>query len=371
MKFLPLVLIFAFAACSSPAAEKPIIKQDKSARLSEGEMFSSAMVAKFVSKNPILNEKANVAFLEAIDLFRNKKQFQPAFEKFCESILVYPTSKAYYEFANLMVTMKNFTGALHAYDMAEQLGYEPFSKVLYNKSCLYSLMEEVELSGAYLEYALQAGYTNIDQINKDEDLENLRNEPIFEQKLKSGLSGMSNPESLYWLQFKRQFPTFKFPLVLDEKTDKKTVFTTKSNINYDFERFIAEMRDDKFSRDVGKSFMYYAMVKESEKFVAVIYAIQDEMYTDAENKLPLTYRMATFTHEGKLIDKKEIGGRSLMDAPLKTCIIQKDGSFELVAFETIFEKNPAEEGYSNNPVKSKTELSRKKFKINAAGNFVG
>jgi tetratricopeptide (TPR) repeat protein len=369
MKFLNLLILLCFTACSSPTTEKQKLQQNKFARLDESEMFSSAMVAKFVSKNPIFNESSNSLFLEAIDLFRNKKEFKGAFDKFLESILVYPTSKAYYEFANLMVSMKNYVGASHAYDMAEQMGYEPFSKVLYNKACLYSLMEEVQLSGEYLEYALQAGYSNIDQINKDSDLENLRKNPIFEQKLKNGLSGMSDPESLYWLQFKRQFPSFKFPMVLDEKTDKKAQFTSKSNINYDFERFIAEMRDDKFSRDVGKSFMYYALVKESDKYVAVIYAIQDEMYSESENKLPLTFRLSTFTHEGKLIDKMEIGGRSLMDGPLKTCILQKDGSFELVSYATMFKKDPEEVGYIDNPIISKEEISRKKFKINGSGKI--
>ena len=50
---------------------------------------------------------------------------------------------------------------------------------------MYSLQEEAELAGKYLEYSLQAGYNNLDQINKDSDLAELRDTHYFKKAVSS------------------------------------------------------------------------------------------------------------------------------------------------------------------------------------------
>src|SRR5690606_39015254 len=140
----------------------------------------------------------------------------------------------------------------------------------------------------------------------------------------------------------------------------------KNMISYDFERFIAEMRDERFSREVSKGFYNFAQVNETPNYVALIYIIKDEFNgTEA----PLTYRLVTFTNTGKIIDKKEIAGREDYSKDLKTCVFSKDLTFSITAFETTFEKDPEEHGFYENKVTSKTKKSTEVFKINSDGTF--
>ncbi len=369
MKLYSIVLVAIIYACSSaPVKEKELANEVKT--LAVHDIFAGDRVASFLMANKIVNPKSSELFLEAIDLFRNKKELDSSIVKFQESILSYPTANSYYELGNVWMSKKDYNNALLAFEMAEKLGYEPFAKVMYNKACLYSLTDQEELAGEYLEYALQAGYSNIININRDKDLAKLRESYYFQRSLSNGLSGMSNPENLYWIQFKRQFPTVKLPLTIDVNNAKKIVFTDKSRIAYDFEKYIAEMRDDKFSRDVGTSFMYYAQVKETSKYVAVIYTVRDEMYDSDRLDMPLMFRLAVYTHEGKLIDKKEIAGRILLDRLLKTCTISKDLNITINSYETEYQSPPEDAGYENNPIVSNTLKETKKFKIDANGKIV-
>lgn len=340
------------------------IKVDK---LSEKDMFTYVKVKSYMDQKDSKATDYSEDFLKGLDAFRNKKNLDSAEYYFTVSILNVPTNMAYYELGNLAMDRKEYKKAIYAYEMAERLGYEPFSKVLYNIACAHSLQDETELAGQYLEYALQAGYSNIDNINKDEDLKNLRmNDYLFNMHMKQGLKGLSNAENLFWLQFKRQFSKTPFPLKLNENLDM-LLLNDETRISYDFEKYIAEMRDDKFSRDVSKGFYYLADLKETSEYVALVYVIKEEFYGDQS---PLTFRLATFTPEGKLIDKKEIAGRSDFTKPLKSAVIKNDLSIAITSYETQFEKDPEEEGYYDNKVVKKTKITEESFTIDPKGKIV-
>lgn len=330
-------------------------------------MFTLVKVKAFMDSQDEKTAEYNNLFLKGLDAFKNKKDLDSANHYFNESILDYPSNVAYYELGNVLLERKEYKKAIYAYEMAEKLGYEPFSEVLYNISCAHSLLNETELSAQYLEFALQAGYSNIENINKDSDLTNLRKDKyLFDTHLKQGLKGMSDAENLFWLQFKRNFSKTTFPLKLDEHLDI-LLLNDETHISYDFEKYIAEMRDDKFSREVSKGFYYLAEIKETKNYVALVYVIKEEFYGDDS---PLIFRLATFTNEGKLIDKKEIAGRSDFSKPLKSAIIKNDMSIEITSFETVFEKDVDEEGYYDNKIVKKNKIGEETFTINKQGKIV-
>ena len=302
------------------------------------------------------------------DEFKNKKNLQAASEGFKASIKAYPNSKSYYELGNVYMEMENYQGALDAYSLAEKLGYEPFSKVMFNVACAYSQLKNFEMSADYLQFAIQAGYVNIDNIEKDPDLAKLREEEphLFKKNVELALSGVSDIENLYWLQFKRNFVQAAFPVNMNMEQGKVS-FDDKNRISYDFERFVAEMRNERFSREVSKSFFNFVQVAETKNYVALIYVVKDEFNGDMS---PLTYRLVTYTKTGKIIDKKEIAGREDYSALLKMCTINKDLSFTITNYETTFEKNPDEEGYYDNPIVSKKKIDLEKYRIDASGKIL-
>lgn len=55
--------------------------------------------------------------------------------------------------------------------------------VLYNLACSYSLVNDVEKSFEAIKAAIKKGYSDIDYLEQDSDLANLKNFPLFEDFL--------------------------------------------------------------------------------------------------------------------------------------------------------------------------------------------
>src|SRR5690606_28963393 len=196
-----------FSSCGDPAPETKTTVQTKlkPIEISEDDIFQGNKILAFLKNEEKFIKESNNFFLQGLNAFRNERNLDSADYYLRQSIVKEPTAKAYFELGNVYMDKKKYDEALISYGLAEQLNYEPFSKILYNKACLYSLKEETELAGKYLEYSIQAGYNNLDHIEKDKDLDELRNTYYFKQALKKGMRGMSDAENLFWLQFKKQF----------------------------------------------------------------------------------------------------------------------------------------------------------------------
>lgn len=378
MKFVlySLAVVSMLSSCGNPAVPdtevdsngKVLVDETKPIKLNNADLFNGEKVRLFLYQNPKANPESNKLFLNALDEFKNKKNLQAASEGFKASITEYPNAKSYYELGNVFMEMKNYQGALDAYSLAEKLGYEPFSKVMFNVACAYSQLKNFPMSADYLQFAIQAGYVNIDNIEKDTDLANLREkEPyLYKKNMELALSGVSDVENLHWLQFKRTFVQASFPINMNMEQGK-VVYDDKNRISYDYERFVSEMRNERFSRDVSKGFYNFVQVAEKANYVALIYVVREEFNGDES---PLTYRLVTFTKTGKLIDKKTIAGREDYSELLKMCTINKDLTFTITNYETTFQNDPDEDGYYDNPIVSKKKIDMEKYRIDASGKIL-
>lgn len=361
-------LVFSglFTACGDPGAisQEQIVERIPVV-LTEEDLFKGNRILAFLENDEKFVQEANTFFLKGVNSFRNKKDLDSAGYYFRQSILKEPTANAYFELGNVYMDKKQFDKAMLAYGVAEQLDFEPLSKILYNKACAYSLQKKPEMAAKYLEYALEAGYTNLDHIQKDEDLAELRESYYFRQAMDRGLRGMADADNLYWLNFKKQFAVPDLPLKLKMNVDEKELAGLRF-IPYEYEKYISEMRDEQFSREVSKSFYFYANAFETEKYVALVYIVKDEFMGEYA---PLTYRMATFTHDGRLIDKKDIAGRSRYDEPVMVSTIRKDRIVEVKLIEPEYEKDPDNYGYYDNPMKSSKTVGTMKFRVTSDGRI--
>lgn len=361
-------LLFLIASCGEPTEVINTIKKQKriDIELAESDLFETSKIFAFLENEVKFIEEANKLYLNGVDAFKNKRNLDSADYYLRQSIIKEPSGKAYYELGNVFMDQKKYDEALNAYGLAENLDYQPISKILYNKSCLYSLQKDVEMSGQYLEYALQAGYNNLDHIDKDEDLAELRKSDLFKPAIEKGVRGMSNAKNLFWLQFKKLFPKYPFPHTLESQLDEK-ILAGKQYISFDFEKYISEMRDEKYSREVSKGFYHYAQMYETENYVAVVYIVKEEFMGDAA---PLLYRLATFTHEGKLIDKKRIGGKEYLSDDLWSTTFNKDRTIDIKVLKPTYEKDPEDEGYYENEIVSSEEIGQMQFKVDGKGMIV-
>eukprot|EP01041_Mallomonas_annulata_P032443 gene32443-54922_t len=170
-KILSFILVGILFSCgTNPNPKQSKYSTLKVDNLTDKDLFTFVKVKAYMDQNTSKSEEHNSLFLKGIEAFKNDKNLDSASYYFKESILKMPTNMAYYELGNVLMDEKNYDQAIVAYSMAERLGYEPFSKVLYNIACACSLQENAQLAGKYLEYAIQAGYSNIENIEKDKDL---------------------------------------------------------------------------------------------------------------------------------------------------------------------------------------------------------
>lgn len=337
--------------------------------LSEDNLFNSRDIMGFLQQHPQPDDQANALFMQGVDAFRNKKDIPGAITLFRQSALKYPTAKAYYELGNAFMDTKDYAKAISAYKIGEQLGFEPLSKLLYNTACAWSLNGHKDTAVAYLEYAIEAGYANTDQIMKDPDLANARQSDLFSTTYQSALGGHGDPESVAWQSFKRGFSLASFPLVLNKETEAEFSIGTDRNahyISYEFEKFVPEMKSERFSREVGKEFYYLTKVSDQPEFTTVVYAVKNVMMGDGA---PVAYMLASFTSKGKLIDKMIAGGQLNPGDLYRVASIQQSGQFEVKEYKQEYEKDPAENGYSENKLLSSDLKNTMHYRISGDGHF--
>ncbi|WP_346316057.1 hypothetical protein [Chitinophaga sp. YIM B06452] len=364
MRYISLIITaLSLAACNT--GQQAAQSQAAAFELTEQNMLNKDTVLLFAGEGAKSTNQADKIFLQAIETFRNKKDAAASLKHFKASILLAPQAKTYYEFGNALLDVKQYKSAIAAYNIAEALGYKPLSKLFYNTACAYSLEDNEDSAYHYLVAAIEFGYTNTKQIFEDNDLKTLRETSYnFAGRIQQALSGAGDPERLSWNIFARQFQPIEFPTELNEKYAEKIEL---QDIPYDFERFIPEMRDNKFSRETGMEFYYVGKVKDDANFKTLCYAVRNVMLDHAA---PPYYFAVSFNNEGKLIEKLLIGGRLLMDDVFREATFRENGEIEVKKFAVRYEKDPADAGFENNALAEKNQVGVEVYAINEEGRFV-
>ncbi len=360
MRFMPLfVLAGLISACGSTGS------QGTSFRLTENAMYNTDSVNAAIAGSTTKDKNAEKEFLEAVDLYRNKKKAGESVALFKSSIVKQPQAKAYYELGNALLDGGKYKEAVQAFDMAELLNYTPLHKLLFNKACAYALDSNEEKGMYYLVSAIEFGYTNLDNIMKDKDLANLRGNPyLFTNRVKEALSGHGDPEKLQWTMYYREFKPVNFPLTLDKSFATKTQF---KDIPYDFEKYVFEMRNAKFERETGSAFYYVGLIKSDTAFKTVCYAVNDK---EIEGYNWPYYMVASYAPTGKLIDKLMIAGQVLDEDPYKVGVIKANGEITVTSYKIEYEQDITKTQFNENKEKSSAEIRKEFYSISADGHFV-
>jgi hypothetical protein len=384
------LLAVVLASCESTGPTTTVTKTTEITPLTTEAMYEPDVVAAFLQLHPGTDNASTDLFMKGIDAYRNKKDAAAAIPLFVQSILKHPTAKAYFELGNASMDVKNYRTAIAAFRTGEQLGFEPLSKLLYNTACAYAQLYKQENSwnvamnsdaeapvhsgsGAslrdsalhYLEYSIEAGYSDAAHINKDPDLATLRQgKEVFTTTYTKALTGSSDPETVQWQAFKRDFPQATLPLNLNNQTAK--LVNQEQYISYEYERFVPEMAGERFSREVGKEFHYLARINETPRYTALIYVVKNVIMGD---NAPYGYVLASFDGRGKLIDKMVAGGQVELDELLKVASIQPNLHFEVKEYKQVWEKDPADQGYFDNKVVSTALKGTHYYHIAEDGHF--
>lgn len=357
------VWVLFLASCGGKATQNPVVSADV---LAEADLFNFEKVTAFSASLPEANRKdAKQSFLKAIDEYRNKKSAAKALPLFTQSLLKNPDAKTYYEYGNALLDTRDYPKAISAYHMAEKLDYSPLSKLMYNLACAYSLSKDGDNALKYMELAVQNGYANSDQILKDPDMEFARQTEGFNLVYTNAMSGAVSPERALFDLYLNEYPESGFPYQLT--ADKSQHLKFENAIGYDFEKFVPDMRDNQFSRDVGSEFYYVTRFPKAETYTLALYA---EKSFWAESP-PVTYYLCSYSPDGKLLDRIAVAGWPYFDAEIKAFKIKDNRNFEVSSYTTVWEKDVNEYGYEDGNRPAKRELTGTgQYRVNSGGKFV-
>jgi hypothetical protein len=303
-------------------------------------------------------------FLSGIDLLKNQKKALQSIESFLGSIRVYPNASAYYELGNAYLDDKKPEQALEAFKMAERLDYAPVSHVLFKIATCHAAMENHYEMCQYISFAVENGFVDKEKIFSNEYMLPYKNDKELIRQYNEAMSGNGDPEVIRWQGYSRSFPEAQFPLVIDSGSFNKIVKPVY--ISYDYEMYVPEMRDNRFSRDVGFEFFYFAKVQDTKDYKVLIYGSQSYEMDGA----PVHFIMASFNKKGRLMDKIVLAGAKNFDEPFREALLQSNGSFEIRQYQNHWEKDVKEEGYDENRIISRDLVNSNQYIIDSTGRFM-
>jgi hypothetical protein len=221
----------------------------------------------------------------------------------------------------------------------------------------------------YMEIAIQMGYAHPQQFLQKKLFPLLAAYNAFEATYNEAMSGGTggNLDKSLWAAYTAQYDPVDLPLT----ANKQWLIGHRSDhfISGQYEKFIPEMRDNKFARGDSREFFYIALVRKDTAFIAALYASADED-EDAEtagNSVCLT--LISYTPQGKIIDKMNVAGRTQLSDNYKVFTLQPNLQFEVREFEYVYDKDPSEAGYDSSNIKTRNPLPPVNYRIAPNGKF--
>ncbi len=328
MKFLFkayfLFILIILDSCSDKKVEKEYIFKIKIKPFDEKKMFDTRYVSDYMfdlqeANIDSLQKESKKYFLKAIDLAKNKKKPTEAMPLFKKSIILYPEAKTYYELANAVLDSKNIEEIKNIWQIVsilERLDYKPSSnisllRVLDNYyTSLYDSDREKENKESIKNRAISLliscfrnGNLSFEEISKNPRLSNLLLDKLFKAEyaeyLASATKVEANPLSNSFLEFANLFPknAGEFSTTISDPDLKNY---TKS-IDYSFAKYIPEMENTSFGREVSNDFFYVLNLKQTDNYTALLY--KSVSFYDSEGA-PTYIMLATYNNNsGEQISK--------------------------------------------------------------------
>ncbi|HEV7334046.1 MAG TPA: hypothetical protein VGN63_23630 [Flavisolibacter sp.] len=355
---LPLAAL-AILSCNENSQPKTSVS------LHQDALFSRDSVSAFLSTVPDQQlDSSKQAFLKGVDLLKNNNKATEAISLLRQSIAWYPNANAYYELGNAYLQTKKWNLALRAFELAEALDYKPLGHVFYKQAGCYAAMDSVNKMLDYVTYAVQNGFVDKQKIISNDHFANYKNDYMLLSAYNEAMSGNGDPDELLWHGYSQSFKQASFPFTVDSGTMRQMV--EPETISYDYEKFVPEMRDHKFSRDVGSEYFYVAKILQTELCHVVLYGCRSYEEIGA----PDYFILASFNPKGTLVDKMIVGGAKTFDENYKVFTAKNKNLYQVEEYKNTYEKDPVDYGFENNRIISRVLVATRQFQIDAKGKFI-
>ncbi len=373
---------FAIISCTNKLEEYKL--KIKVIQLTEATMYDRDVVVDVLfdaeeQNIDTIKTKATKIFLSALDEYKNRKNVPKAVSKFKESILVFPTPKAYFELGNALTDMggkANLEEAIQSYDVALELNFNPKSTIYYNEARVaYTLSNiikvddetysnwDVDRAVGLLGLAFKEGFYDTVMLKKDARLKNI----IYTNEFKSMYLDMEvkkitvNANNIYSF-FKKSFPLVEQTFIIS--ADNVDMKDFSQSITYEFAPFIPEMENTSFGREVSHDYFYVAKVNENSNYTAIIY--KSVSFYGGEMQPTMAY-LATYDNDGDIISKMvfacQCSAEKIKSGKIENSTIYTED------YKRIWEKPIDEVRFEENAVKSRELLSKSEYYIDETGKI--
>ncbi len=273
----------------------------------EAVMFDKAEM----NSDSLLTESQQL-FLKGAEALRNKKQAREAVGYFKKSILTFPQSKTYYELGNALFNLgdDNLAEARKAYEIADDLGYEPASHTQIQLARIAARQEIAFNGNGYsysvlrrLELAFSRGFRDTAALSAYPELKDTRNHQKYGllvlQYLKPEADEKNTLDPMLAL-FVKGFGPEREKYEID--SNALMLDANEEAISYDFKTFIPEMENMVFSRDVSHQYYYVARLANQGDLVVVLYGA----ISFWEEMSPTSFYVSVFEPGGKRLSSMEV-----------------------------------------------------------------
>ncbi|WP_207434749.1 hypothetical protein [Sabulibacter ruber] len=370
-----LFLVILLGACGQPQ-KKEYVVQVASEPLPEKDFYHPEIVYDVVFDSEELasdsvKRQSRQLFLEAIDFAKNKKNPAEAIPLFKQSIRLFPEAKTYYElgYALLEVQHKD-EEALKAFEVAEYLQFKPVAGIYFGKALAHSRLYRARNPGSQERYnselmqALNAGFSDTAQILRYPTLRQDFQSADFQYALAQvKISRVKEKAGDLYSLFLKSFQSVKQPFeIAVEKVDMKQY---NRSISYDFAKYIPEMQNTSFGRDVSHDFFFVGKVAETPAYTAVVYS---SVNFYGEEMQPVLTKLVTYDPKGKLISNLLFSCQCSAEKVKKGRV--ENNLITLEDFKRIW-KHPIDKvGFENNQVLKYEPLATATYRITETGTIV-
>ena len=348
-------------------------------RLTDSTIYDMDLVSDFVFDAEELNvdslkDLSRQLFLKGIDEYKNKKSLYAAVKSFKASILIFPDAKTYYELGNALLDMKteqSLKECVNAFDIAERIQFQPRVNLYYKKACAYNLRntyykyDDVYAVFSELNAAIYNGFTDTTLLKNDWRLKGITSMPQYQELIiNMKLKQVNNDQNALFALFKSAFPTQTDKLIIGKENVDMNSY--KESISYDFAKFIPEMENTSFGRDVSHDYFYVAKVKETDLYTALVYS---SVSFEGEAMQPVNTTLAVYNNQtGEVISRKPIACQCSAER-IRSSIVS-NGQVEIEDYNRIWEKPITEVSFDENKVKEYQSLAKAVFSIGDDGIII-
>ena len=378
---LILLAVFILQSCEE---KKDYVLKVQLHQLSKADIYDKKLVYDVIfdaEENNLdsLKYESRELFLKGADYAKNKDNPYQAAGFFKESILVFPDAKTYYELGNALIDENgkyNLEEALKAFEVAEYLQFQPISNVYYKQACVDNLLSELvdkeerahyrTMAFSDLKKAFEAGFFDTLSLMKDNRINSLTSSVEYKKMLFELVADGQNAgtgQNAFFDLYRNSFPSLNSHL--DIGLSNIDLNEYDESISYDFAKFIPEMENIEFGRDVSHDFFYVAKVSETPQYTALVYS---SVNFYGSEMAPIHTTLATYTNDGELISKKLISCRCTPEK-IKTVVIDNN-VIEIKDYKRTWEHPIDKVSFSENKVKSSELIAEAKYKIDDTGKII-